>query len=81
MATGDTLNSAKALWGGVVGFVAPGAAYLLTRLEDGITGNELIGAGLTAVVTAAGVSATVWAVENRPKRQTLPPAEAYEDQL
>lgn len=62
------MTAAKALWGAVIGFVAPGAAYLLANQASGISGDELIAALLTAVVTSAGVAGTVYWVENKPVR-------------
>jgi hypothetical protein len=69
VATGSGLTAAKAVWGGVIGFVAPAAVYLLAHMDGGITSDELLGAGLTAIVTAAGVAGTVFGVENKPKAQ------------
>lgn len=59
------MNAAKAIYGAVVGFLAPGAAFLIAQSGDGLTGNEWLIAGLTSIVTAGAVGSTVWAVENR----------------
>lgn len=75
MATGDALQSTKAkaaaIVGAVAGFVAPGAAYLLTVDGDGISGTEWLHGGLIAVVAAAGTAAavgfTAYKVENKAK--------------
>lgn len=82
-----TYSAAKAWAGGVVaglvGLLAPGAAYLLTVDHDGITGTEWQHAGLIAVVAAAGagaaVGATVYRVENKPRERDLGPSEELAD--
>ena len=61
------MTATKAIYGAVLGFVAPGAAYLLLNLDGGLTWNELLGALLTAVVTSASVGVAVHRVENKPK--------------
>jgi hypothetical protein len=75
MATGDGLKNTKA-WaaaygGAVLGFVAPGAAYLLTVDSDGISGTEWTHGGLIAVVAAVAtggiLGGVVQRVENKPK--------------
>lgn len=79
MATGDGLTSAKAVagaWmGAAVGFFAPGAAYLLTVDNDGISGTEWLHGGLISLVAAAASSAAVGfvvhQVENKPKEPGL----------
>lgn len=75
MATGDNLTSAKAWAGGivaaVVGFLAPGAAYLLTVDGDGVTSTEWTHAVLISVITAAvgggAVGVAVHLTENKLK--------------
>lgn len=79
MATGSLLTAAKARYGAavaaVIGFVAPGAVYLLEHDVDGISGNEWLHALILSVVVAGGsaaaVGGTVYAVENRPKPGVL----------
>lgn len=71
----QVFTAAKALWGGALAFVVPGAAYLLLNLDDGLTGRELIGALLTAIVTAGSVGGTVYAVKNKP----VPPPPSNDD--
>lgn len=61
------MTAAKALWGGAVAFIAPGAAYLLLQLNDGISGTDLLGAALTSIVTAGSVAGTVYSVKNGPR--------------
>lgn len=81
MATGDKLTAAKAkagaLAGAVLGFIAPGAVYLLTVDGDGISSTELVHAVLIAIVAAAGVGGAVggvvYAVENKPKQASKLP--------
>lgn len=62
---------AGAIVAAVLGFLAPGAAYLLTVDENGITGAEIWHAALIAVVTAAvqggATGYAVWRAENKPK--------------
>ena len=62
---------AGALVGAVAGFLAPGAAYLMTVDGDGLSGTELVHGLLISLVaaatTGAAVGATVWKVQNRPK--------------
>ena len=79
MATGDLLQATKAKYGALVaaavGFVAPGAAYLLTVDSDGISGTEWGHGGLIAIVAAAGAGLTVGGVvyktENKPKTAAI----------
>lgn len=59
------MRAAKAVAAGVVGFLAPGAAYLIGVSGDGISGNEWLVAGLTAVVAAGVSSGVVYAVPNQ----------------
>jgi hypothetical protein len=84
-----TPGTQKAKWGaavaGALGFVAPGAAYLLTVDGNGITLTELVHAGLIALVAAAGMGAAVggvvYAVENKATHRELelPPAPGQEE--
>lgn len=67
MATGSNLTSAKAIYGAVLGFVAPAAVYLFDVSGDGVSGNEWLKAILTAVISAGAIGATVYSVENKPK--------------
>lgn len=75
MATGDNLKNTKAIVAGALGaaagFLAPGAAYLLTVDSDGISGTEWAHGGLIAVVAAAAtggvIGSVVQRVENKPK--------------
>lgn len=56
------MKYAKAIYAGVVAFVAPGATVLLTELAgDGIQSGDWLKAGLVCVVSAAAVSSAVWA--------------------
>jgi hypothetical protein len=56
------VRAAKAIWGAVVAFVAPGATVLLTELAgDGIQSGDWLKAGLVCVVSAAAVGGAVWA--------------------
>lgn len=76
----------KAKWGaviaGLLGFIAPAAAYLLTVDGNGITITELTHAGLIAVVAAAGmggaVGGVVYAVENKTTTREIPLSEMEE---
>lgn len=56
---------------GAIGFVAPGATYLLTVDNDGITTTELVHAALIALVSAAAaggaVAASVYQASNKLK--------------
>lgn len=67
MATGDTLKSTKAVAAAVLGFVGPGAAYLIGVSGDGITANEWLVGALTCVATGTITGLTVHQVENKPK--------------
>lgn len=81
MATGDKLTAAKAkaaaAWGFVVGLVAPGVTYLLTVDGNGISGTELVHAGLLSLAfaggSAVGAGSIVYAVENKAKTATKVP--------
>jgi hypothetical protein len=65
------VTAAKAIWAGVLGFVAPGATVLLIELAgDGIQTGDLWKALLTAVVTAAPSAGVVYAVQNRTRTAT-----------
>ena len=67
MATGDGLKSTKAIAAAVLGFVAPGAAYLAGVSSDGVSSNEWLTAGLICVGGAAVIGGVVQRIENKPK--------------
>ena len=73
MATGDALKNTKALAAGIVGFVAPGASFLIYAVTDQsagstvITTGEWITAGCMCLVTAGAAAVTVQRVENKAK--------------
>lgn len=71
MATGDTLKSTKAVYAAVLGFLAPGASYLIGVSSDGISTNELLIALLTSVVAGGVIGGVVHQVENKPKEPGL----------
>lgn len=45
----------------IIAFLAPGAVLLITGSTDGFSTSELAVAGLTCIVTSAGV----WAIPNK----------------
>lgn len=67
MATGDNLKATKAVVATVLGFLAPGATYLLGVDGDGISGGEWLRAGLFCVLGAVVIGGSVYGVENKPK--------------
>lgn len=67
MATGDNLTAAKSVAAAVIGFLAPGAAYLIGAGQDGITSNEWVLGALWCIGGSAVAGVTVYAVENKPK--------------
>ncbi len=67
MATGDNLKSTKAIVAAVLGFVAPGAAYLAGVSTDGLSTQELITGLLICVGGSAVLGLSVQRVENKPK--------------
>lgn len=67
MATGDNLKNTKAIAAAVIGFLAPGASYLIGVSSDGVSGQEWLVAGLTSVVTAGVSFGVVQRLENKPK--------------
>lgn len=74
MATFDaTKAKVAALVAGLAGFVAPGAAYLLTVDGDGVSGTEWLHATFIAVLAAAAqagaVGYAVYRAENKPKAE------------
>lgn len=72
MATGDGLKNTKAIYAGVIGFIAPGAGVLLPQVMpggDGVQSNEWLWALLLCVVFAAGGGYAVQRVENKPKAE------------
>lgn len=71
MATGDNLKSTKAVAAAVLGFLAPGAAYLAGVSSDGVSPNEWLTAGLICVGGAAVIGGVVHQVENKPKEPGL----------
>ena len=67
MATGDTLKSTKAVVAGALGFLAPGALYLTTVADNGITSTEWIVGALYCVAAGTVLGGAVHYVENKPK--------------
>jgi hypothetical protein len=67
MATGDNLKNTKAIAAGVLGFIAPGAAYLAGVSSDGLSSGELITALLICIGGGAVIGGVVQRVENKPK--------------
>ena len=67
MATGDNLKNTKAVAAAVLGFVAPGAAYLAGVSSDGVNSNEWLTAGLICVGGSVVLGGVVHQVENKPK--------------
>lgn len=67
MATGDNLKNTKAIAAAVLGFIAPGAAYLAGVSSDGLSTQELITALLMCVAGGAVIGGVVQRVENKPK--------------
>lgn len=59
------IGKQKAYAAAAMGFLAPGAAYLIGVAADGITGNEWIVGGLTCLAASAATGGVVWAVENK----------------
>jgi hypothetical protein len=68
------MKATKAWAGAALGFLAPGAGYLIGVAPDGITGTEWLIGALTCVVTSGAVGAAVFSVENKPKAQPADPA-------
>lgn len=71
MATGDNLKNTKAIVAAVLGFVAPGAAYMAGVSNDGISSSEWITALLICVGGGAVLGGVVHQVENKPKEPGL----------
>ena len=69
MATGDSLKSTKAIVAGVLGFIAPGAAYLAGVSSDGVSSQELLTALLFCVGGGVVLGGVVQRVENKPKAE------------
>jgi hypothetical protein len=69
----QTWGPAKAVGAAVVGFLAPGAAYLTGAAENGVTGNELVIAACWCVGGAAVSGGTVYALRNKAKATPVPP--------
>jgi hypothetical protein len=67
MATGDNLKNTKAIVAAVLGFIAPGAAYLAGVSSDGLSSQELIAALLICIGGGAVLGGVVQRVENKPK--------------
>lgn len=67
MATGDNLKNTKAIYAAVIGFLAPGAAYLAGVSSDGVSTNELIVALCFCIGGGAVAGGVVQRVENKPK--------------
>ncbi len=71
MATGDNLKSTKAIAAAVLGFLAPGAAYLAGVSSDGVSPSEWVTALLICVGGGAVIGGVVQRVENKPKEPGL----------
>lgn len=67
MATGDGLKNTKAIAAAVLGFIAPGAAYLAGVSSDGVSTQEWITALCFCVGGGAVIGGVVQRVENKPK--------------
>ena len=67
MATGDNLKNTKAIVAAVLGFVAPGAAYLAGVSSDGVSQQEWITAVLVCIGGGVVLGGVVQRVENKPK--------------
>lgn len=67
MATGDNLKPTKAIVATALGFLAPGASYLLGVDGDGISSGEWLRAGLFCVIGGVVLGGSVYSVENKPK--------------
>jgi predicted phage tail protein len=67
MATGDNLKNTKAIYAAVIGFLAPGAAYLAGVSGDGISSSELVTALLWCIGGGVVLGGVVQRVENKPK--------------
>lgn len=67
-ATGDNLKATKAIYAAVVGFLAPGAAYLAGVAGDGVSANELVIAACICVGGSAVLGLGVRQIENKPKQ-------------
>ena len=67
MATGDNLKATKAVAAAVLGFIAPGAAYLAGVSSDGVSTNEWLTALLICTGGGAVLGGVVHQVENKPK--------------
>lgn len=67
MATGDPLRSTKAIVAAALGFVAPGAAYLVGVAGDGITRGEWVVGALICIAGSVAIGGAVHQVENKPK--------------
>jgi hypothetical protein len=67
MATGDNLASTKAIAAAILGFIAPGAAYLAGVAGDGISQQEWVTAVLICIGGGAILGGVVHQVENKPK--------------
>lgn len=71
MATGDNLKNTKAIVAAVLGFIAPGAAYLAGVSNDGVSQQEWITALLICIGGGAILGGVVQRVENKPKEPGL----------
>ena len=71
MATGDNLKSTKAIAAAVLGFIAPGAAYLAGVSGDGVSQQEWLTALLLCIGGSAVLGGVVHQVENKPKADDL----------
>lgn len=71
MATGDGLKNTKAIAAAALGFLAPGASYLLGVDSDGVSGTEWLHAGILCVAGGLIIGGVVQRLENKPKDNTL----------
>ena len=67
MATGTNLKPTKAIYAAVIGFLAPGATYLIGVNGDGVQSNEWVNALLFCVAGAAVLGGGTYGIENKPK--------------
>lgn len=67
-ATGEGLKATKAVYAGVIGFLAPGAAYLAGVAGNGVTREELIIALCFCVGGSAVAGYGTYQIENKPKQ-------------
>jgi hypothetical protein len=83
MATGSNLTAAKAVYAAVLGFIAPGVAFLTAQLVGGdgnVSGSDWFVALLFCLGGSAALGGGVFAVENKPKA-TPPAATGYREPM